>query len=371
MKLWFLYLVGSVLICVSCGQESLQPPVPPTDPAVFSITVIEDEVNGVPVVVAGSRGHEFMVSYQPRTTTGEAIHLVAVQDSLPVIMRSQDGTLWDIFGIAVSGPRFGDTLELLHSFNGYWFAFGAMFPGLEIYDGEIRDVQIDSEPADGWLIPTDHVFQSAGFNTIPALDFPQTISTNFSESFEFYVDDGDLVIGVPGPDHHRAYPHNLLDWHEVANDQLGTQEYAVTYCPLTGTATVWDRQTHDGTRMFGVSGLLYNRNLVPYDRDTESLWSQINELCVNGPLIGERPRRLRFVETTWRTWLYMYQSADVISGETGFDRDYSVYPYGDYKTDDSFIGLPVAYEDDRLPAKERVHCIVVDGKAKAYRLMSF
>ncbi|MDX1409788.1 MAG: DUF3179 domain-containing (seleno)protein, partial [Saprospiraceae bacterium] len=345
-----------VVVSSGCGSGTVIEPIRPSDPVVFDITVIQDDVGGLPVVVAGSRGHAFIVSYERRTQAGDLLEFTAVQDSLPVIMKDIEGNLWDIFGVAVDGPRQGEGLRLLRAFTGYWFALATMYPGLDIHEGPSRDVDWEIEPAEGWLIPTDNVYQSAGFNTIPALDFPQTIGTNFSESFDFYAEDDDLVIGVRGQAHNRAYPHNVLDWHEVVNDSLGGRLFAVTYCPLTGTGTVWDRMFPDGERYFGVSGLLYNNNLIPYDRATESFWTQIGELCVNGPLIGERPDRVPFVETTWRTWLYMYPGADVLSPDTGFDRDYTVYPYGDYKEDDRLIGLPVAYEDDRLPAKERVHC---------------
>jgi hypothetical protein len=346
-------------------------PPPPSINIEKKISVIQDDFQSVPHVLAGSKGYQFIVSYKREVEPDVFLDFRAVQDSLPVIMQDNEGNYWDIFGTAVSGQRTGEKLIQTYSFTGYWFAFGTMYPGMEIFSRGAIDVDIDQTPAPEWLIPTDFVFQGAGRDAIPSLDVPAFIHAVETETEMFFVDDDDLIIGISSGDHQRSYPHKILDWHEIVNDQIDDEVFSVIYCPLTGTGTIWNRVFDGGLNTFGVSGLLYNSNIIPYDRETESLWTQIDEKCINGSLIGEKPERLRFIETSWYTWSSMFPESDVLSDQTGFDRNYSVYPYGDYKTNHNFIGFPISYNDDRLPSKERVHCIIIDGQAKAYRFASF
>jgi len=162
-----------------------------------------------------------------------------------------------------------------------------------------------------------------------------------------------------------------LDWHEIANDVTSGQNIAVVYCPFTGTGSVWERNLNGELTTFGISGLLFNNNIMPYDRATASKWSQMKSQCVNGKLIGMEPEIIPFIETTWSTWQEMFDTPLVISDNLGFGRDYRIYPYGDYRTNDDQINFPLSFDDQRLPRKERVHGIIVNGKAKVYRFRSF
>jgi hypothetical protein len=216
----------------------------------------------------------------------------------------------------------------------------------------------------GWAIPQDQVFDGGpGKDGIPALENPKLINA----SAVTFLDDDDLVLGYKNGNEVRAYPHPILDWHEIINDKVGDHTFAVTYCPLTGTGIGWDRIIDGKETTFGVSGLLFNSNLLPYDRETDSNWSQMRLDCVNGELLGTKIETFNLVETTWDTWKAMYPQTKVVSTETGFSRNYSRYPYGDYKTNNSNLIFPVSPTDNRLPAKERVLGIFVDGKVKAYR----
>ena len=67
----------------------------------------------------------------------------------------------------------------------------------------------------------------------------------------------------------------------------------------------------------------------------------------------------------------MYPGTQVMTTETGFDRDYTRYPYGDYRTNDAYLIFPVTNPDDRLPEKERVHGVIVGDQAKVYRFDAF
>ena len=134
----------------------------------------------------------------------------------------------------------------------------------------------------------------------------------------------------------------ILDWHEVVNDKLDNQFVTISYCPLTGTAFGWSSVANGAKSTFGVSGLLYNTNLILYDRNTDSNWSQLELKCVNGALIGDEPILESVVETNWGTWKKLYPNTKVLSLETGFDRNYNFYPYGDYKTNHGYFLFTVS-----------------------------
>ena len=219
-----------------------------------------------------------------------------------------------------------------------------------------------------WLIPQNEVFDGGpGRDGIPALESPEMISLSQAA----YLNDEDLVIGVKSGNEVRAYPHKILDWHEIINDKVGNKILAVTYCPLTGSAIGWNRVINGQETTFGVSGLLYNTNLIPYDRATGSNWSQMLLKSVNGQNINKEIQLYRVVETTWATWKEMFPQSKVVSTNTGFSRNYQNFPYGDYRSNNDNILFPVKPEDNRLPKKERVLGIVVNGTSKAYRFSSF
>ena len=221
---------------------------------------------------------------------------------------------------------------------------------------------------DDWAIPIGEVFDGGpGKDGIPALLDPQ-----FTQASEAnYLDDNDLIVGFVDGDQAKAYPHKILDWHEIINDRVGSVNISVTYCPLTGTGIAWNRDLNGGTTTFGVSGLLYNSNLIPYDRQTDSNWSQIRLDCVNGKMIGTEIETFPLVETTWKTWKEMYPSTTVVSTNTGHSRDYEKYPYGSYRTNNDYLIFPLSNADSRLPNKDRVHGIVASGDAKVYPLSLF
>ena len=178
------------------------------------------------------------------------------------------------------------------------------------------------------------------------------------------------MIGYKNGDDIRAYSHSILDWHEIINDNIGDTSVAITYCPLTGTGIGWNRILNGTETTFGVSGLLYNTNLIPFDRQTGSNWSQILNESVNGDLIGRKVELVPLVETTWQTWKTIYPNTKVVSRNTGFSRTYGTSPYGDYNTNNNRFLFPVA-KDNRLPLKERIHTILKNNKAKAYTFTSF
>jgi len=227
---------------------------------------------------------------------------------------------------------------------------------------------VDNADVSGeWLIPKEEVFDGGpGRDGIPSVDNPQFTNVGGSS----YLLDNDLVIGINIGGVLRAYPHPILDWHEIVNDEINGKKLAITYCPLTGSAIAWNRQGTVSNSTFGVSGLLYNSNLIPFDRGSKSNWSQMRLQCVNGQLIGNEIETSKIIETTYKTWREMYPSSKILSTNTGFGRQYGNYPYGGYRTNNDLI-FPVSLEDNRLHKKVRVLGLIAGGQTMAFVINSF
>ena len=221
-----------------------------------------------------------------------------------------------------------------------------------------------------WLIPISEVKDGGpGKDGIPSIDSPKFIDANDPRTD--FLNDADLVIGIVKGGIVRAYPHSILDWHEIVNDKLNEDFITVNYCPLTGTAFGWRSAANGEKSTFGVSGLLYNTNLILYDRNTDSYWSQLELKCVNGDLIGDEPLLESVIETNWGTWKALYPNTKVLSLETGFSRNYGNYPYGGYKTNQDFFIFSASPSNDALPNKERVYAIIGDDVSKVYQFQKF
>ena len=228
-----------------------------------------------------------------------------------------------------------------------------------------NDINKDDGP---WIIPSEQVVDGGpGKDGIPALNNPEKIPAS---SATFLAED-DLVLGYYDGENATAYPVIILDWHEIINDNINDIPLAITYCPLTGTGIGWNRTINGKATTFGVSGLIYNNNLIPYDRETNSNWSQQGLECVNGPLINKKVETFQIVETRWSNWKTMYPDSEVVSLNTGHNRSYGTYPYGDYKTNENNLLFPLAIDDRRMNRKERVLGIIANGDASIYRFGSF
>ncbi len=222
--------------------------------------------------------------------------------------------------------------------------------------------------SDEWTIPSSEVFDGGpGKDGIPSVDDPEFDSVTNTD----YLDENDLVVGVIVNGTAKVYPHPILDWHEIVNDNISSQSFALTYCPLTGTALAWDRNVNGSETTFGVSGKLYNSNLMPYDRESDSYWSQLGLESVNGELVGTPANVFPLIETTWATWKAAYPNAQVMTTNTGFSRNYNQYPYGDFRTNHNNLIFPVSPFDNRLPAKERVFAALSTSTNRVYSIELF
>ncbi len=239
--------------------------------------------------------------------------------------------------------------------------------------GANENIALDDDPTntqnEEWLIPLSQIKDGGpGKDGIPSIDHPDYINL---EEVNF-LEEEDLVIGIIKNGQAFAYPHLVLDWHEIVNDGLFSDNpVTISYCPLTGTAFGWEGYANGSITTFGVSGLLYNANLILYDRNTDSYWSQLRLECINGELINETPSLVNIVETNWSTWKLMYPNSKVLSLENDLFRDYGTYPYGDYKTDHNYFIFPINPLNTTLPSKQRVFAIIDNGDAKVYKFEDF
>jgi hypothetical protein len=169
---------------------------------------------------------------------------------------------------------------------------------------------------------------------IPALDRPRFQRTGDVR----WVDDPEQVLVVEVGGEARAYPIQVLTHHEIVNDTINGVPVAVTYCPLCASGVAFDRRVGDRVLSFGTSGMLYLSDLVMYDRQTESLWPQIEGAAVAGVLTGTALTVLPAGLISWEQWRRSHPDGWVLSRQTGFDREYGSNPY--YRYDDK-ASLPL------------------------------
>ena len=185
---------------------------------------------------------------------------------------------------------------------------------------------------------------------IPSIDRPRFLRP---EDVGFLADQ-EPVLALEVDGDARAYPVQIMIWHEIVNDTVGGVPLAVTYCPLCNSAVAVDRRLGDEVLEFGTSGRLYRSSLVMYDRQTASLWSHFTGQAVAGVLTGEQLDRRSVNLVSWGEWRRANPDGLVLSRDTGEDRPYGRNPYPGY---DDVGQPPFLFEgevDGRLAAKERV-----------------
>lgn len=180
-----------------------------------------------------------------------------------------------------------------------------------------------------------------------------------------FLKDTDLVLALSVEGIHRAYPTSILVRHEIVNDTLGTQPVAITYCPLCGSGMAYSRVVNGRETTFGVSGLLYDSDLVMYDRSTETLWPQILGRGILGRRKGQVLTALPVAHVDWKSWRDQHPDTQVLSTDTGFPFTYGGDPYGNYASQPGTM-FPITHKDDRLPAKTVVFGVSLDGQAVAW-----
>lgn len=198
---------------------------------------------------------------------------------------------------------------------------------------------------------------------IPPLDAPVMIPATEVD----FLAPTDPVVAIEVAGEARAYPLQILIWHEIVNDVIGGAPVTVTYCPLCNSALAYDRRvqmpghhSREGQDLdeqvldFGTSGLLLNSSLVMYDRQTGTLWSHYTAEGIIGPLAGVRLTSLPVAILPFDLWRAAHPSGLVLSTDTGFDRDYGLSPYPGYDNEGSFPFLFQGEVDGRLTAMTRM-----------------
>jgi len=196
---------------------------------------------------------------------------------------------------------------------------------------------------------------------IPALDDPAFVSLTQVP----WGDEVQSIVVRDGANPVRVYPYNVLVWHEIVNDTVDGVPVAVTFCPLCGSAIVFERTLPSGAAStFGVSGGLIDSNMIMFDRETEGLWQQSTGRSLAGQFVGTELELYPFQLLTLGEVRDAHPDAVVLSADTGFARDYERNPYGDYDDSDRFLFAPSTL-DERYPAKLIMAAFVIDEQRVA------
>jgi hypothetical protein len=198
-------------------------------------------------------------------------------------------------------------------------------------------------------------------DSIPSIDEPTFVSSGQAAAW-LSSEEPVVVLEIKGDA--RAYPVQIMTWHEIVNDTVGGTPVAVTYCPLCNSALAYPRTVGKRVLEFGTSGSLYNSALVMYDRQTESLWLHFEGVAIEGPLEGTRLEFIPVQILSFDQFRDEHPVGSVLSQETGFSRTYGQNPYDFYDTSDR----PFLFEgevDGRMDALARVVGVEIGGQAIA------
>ena len=198
---------------------------------------------------------------------------------------------------------------------------------------------------------------------IPSIDNPRFASV--SDEIDWLAEN-EPVIALEINADARAYPLQIMTWHEIVNDVVGGEPVLVTFCPLCNTAIAFERRMGNTVNSFGVSGLLRYSDLIMYDRATDSWWQQILGEAIVGELTGARLPNVPASIVSWADFRDNYPQGRVLTRDTGFTRQYGRNPYSGYDDINSSPFLFVGPEDRRLRPVERVATVELNGETVAY-----
>ncbi len=232
----------------------------------------------------------------------------------------------------------------------------------------IKKVRLQNDFTGAKVNPSDLQQGCFGQDCISSINEPKFESASDAT----WLRDNDTVFAIKYKGVTRAYPQRILNWHEIVNDTISGDSLMITFCPLCGSAVAYKRMVNGIITEFGVSGKLYNSDLVMYDRYEGNLWEQITGEALVGPA-ARRNETLEVISidtAKWADWKKQYPDTEVLSRDTGYNRDYDQYPYGTYEQDDQ-IYFGVKKLDKKLPIKTVVYGIEVNKASKAYPASAF
>ena len=202
-------------------------------------------------------------------------------------------------------------------------------------------------------------------DNIPSIDEPKFVAPSEASA---WLKDVEPVVVLELNGDARAYPLQILTWHEIVNDDVGDVPVAVTFCPLCNSAIAFDRRLDGELLEFGVSGNLRNSDLIMYDRQTHSWWQQFTGEGIVGKYAGRALEHLPASIVSFADFAEAYPQGKVLSRDTGYARQYGRNPYAGYDTAD---GNPFLFRGDldgRLLPVERVIAVTLDDTDVAFPL---
>jgi hypothetical protein len=382
-------LAGLVLILAACGQTSngAEVAVTHTSPEAIgskSVAAPIDDEEAAELLSALSDGStkDAQAAIDRIMEVGDERFVAVLIELLRAEqVRIVDNLSVDDYVSALEGLT-GQPFDILWIAWVEWYAAGDLIPppGFASWKGQML-AKIDPRFAD--FLQDDHhtrisveEIQWGGVTVdgLPPLDNPAMIPAGQAG----YLNPEDAVFGVVVNNDARAYPLRIMDWHEMANDNIGGVPMSLAYCTLCGAAIAYDTRPeitgYSGPEpfTFSTSGLLFRSNKLMYDRQTNTLWNQLTGEPVIGELAGEEIRLglLPVVLTSWEQWLKQHPDSQVLDIHTGFGLDYSPgVAYGSYFNSAETV-YPVGQRSNQLGSKEQIYALRVNEVPKAYALNS-
>jgi len=202
---------------------------------------------------------------------------------------------------------------------------------------------------------------------IPAIDAPRFIPARRAD----WLHPDEPVIVVRVGDEARAYPVQILIWHEIVNDEIAGKPLAITFCPLCNATLVFERRFDGQVLDFGTTGRLRKSDLVMYDRQTETWWQQFTGRGLIGRYAGRHLTEYPASIVAFEDFRETYPEGEVLSRRTGYNRPYGQNPYRGYDRIDSSPFMFDGETDPRLPPMERVLAVRVGDQSRIYPFGAF
>lgn len=246
---------------------------------------------------------------------------------------------------------------------GWWLAkdlvYAQLAPSAEWPNTDFHKTLVDLDEIQSGGPPKDG---------IPPIDEPEFDTVAAANE---WLDAREPVVVVVVNDEVKAYPLQILTWHEIVNDRVGDIPVSVTFCPLCNAAIVFDRRSGGQVLDFGTTGRLRKSDLVMYDRQTESWWQQLTGQAIVGEKAGTVLDRVPASIVAYEDLRDAYPRAPVLSRRTGHYRSYGSNPYRGYDSVDDQPFLFFDPVDKRLPPMERVLNVSINGEHKLYPFSVF
>ena len=231
----------------------------------------------------------------------------------------------------------------------------------EPYHGSLQGWKTNTEKR---LIELEELISGGpGKDGIPAINRPRFIKP---EKAEKWLKPAQPVISLVIDGQAKAYPLQILIWHEMVNDKIADVPVLITFCPLCYSANVFDRRVEGKKYTFGVSGMLRHSNMVMYDRQSQSLWQQVTAEALVGDMVGFKLSPIPAQIISFEQFVSAYKNGIILSRQTGYKRDYGKNPYIGYDDIRSKPFLYTGKKDKRLRPMEKVVVIEINNISRAY-----